>query len=349
MEEIRLPSSRFSPWVSRFLVAWPSLATVWLVLAAVTACSSEAVVRVDGSSTVFPLTERVVSSYREQEPCARVSVGISGSLGGFRKLLEGTVEISGASAPVWGEDGSWERESEAELVRIPVAWDGIVVAVSRDNGWCHALSLQDLRRMWGRAAQGHIVRWDQVRPDFPRRPLRLYGPGVDSGTYTWFMAAVLAPGEASRGDYTASETDSVLVNGVAGDPDALGFFSFASYLSAADRLRPVTVEGSGSSEPGAPSPEAIAGGRYAPLVRRVYLVVKAESLSRPEVTKFLRFYLDQAPVEAPRVGLVALRKEIYREVRRCLERHRVGPGGGPCRFMGGSGAGESAGLEWEGL
>lgn len=299
-------------------------AAVGFLLLAGPACSSAGVVRVDGSSTVFPLTERVVTAYREEHVGAKVSVGISGSLGGFRKLMHGAVEICAASAPVWLQQiGAWSGD-DGELVRVPVARDGIVVAVSRENDWCRELTLSDLRRIWSRAAQGHIVRWDQVRPDFPRRPLRLYGPGVDSGTYAWFTEAILGAGEASRGDYTASENDAVLVNGVAGDPDALGFFSYGSYLSAAPRLRAVAVENPDLGDMVAPNPDAIAGGRYAPLARTVYLVVRAPSLSRAEVRDFLEFYLDRAPVEAPRVGLVALPDVLYREGRRLLERSRYG-------------------------
>ena len=311
--------------------AWLAGMALCVVLAAggpLRAAGDADTVKVDGSSTVYPITEAVAEEFQiEYRGKYRVTVGISGTGGGFKKYCRGDTDINDASRPI----GESEREACAaqgiRYIELPVALDAITVVVNPQNDWVDCMTVEDLKTIWEPDAQGKIVRWSQVRPDWPDRPLNLYGPGVDSGTYDYFTAAVVGEKGASRGDYTASEDDNVLVQGVANDPDALGFFGLAYYVENRDRLRAVKIRNPATGECVEPSVESARSGRYVPLARPLFIYVNPQRLDeKTAVEAFVDMYLDPGLiVELVReVGYVPLPEDAYELARRKVEERRTG-------------------------
>lgn len=255
-------------------------------------------VLVDGSSTVFPISEAMAEEFMAANPDVRVTVGVSGTGGGFQKFCADETDISNASRPIKQEEIDLCAEGGVEFVELPIAFDGLSVVVNKENTWAQCLTVEELKMMWEPAAEGTITTWNQIRPDFPAEPIGLYGPGTDSGTYDYFTDAIVGEEGESRGDYTASEDDNVIVQGVVSDANALGFFGYAYYEENAENLNLVQIDsGNGCI---APSPETIADGSYAPLSRPEFFYVKATSLSNPAVVAFAEFQIDPA-----NAGLVA--------------------------------------------
>jgi phosphate transport system substrate-binding protein len=274
-------------------------------------------VSVDGSSTVAPITTATAELFRAEQPKVRVTVGVSGTGGGFKKFLADRADlrtdISGASRPIKNEELSRAKEFGVEFVEIPVAIDGITVVTHPENEFCHHLTVEELKNIW---KPGSIINnWKQVRAGFPDMPLRLYGPGADSGTFDYFTEVIVGESKASRSDYTASESDNILVQGVGGDKGSLGYFGFSYYEANKKRLNLLAIDGGGG--PVKPSLDVIAGGTYKPLSRPLFLYVNVEALDRPEVNAFLDFFFDNAKkiVEHPRVNYVALSNDLYGVVR----------------------------------
>ncbi len=269
-------------------------------------------VRVDGSSTVYPLTEAVAEEFMKQYPGVQVTVGISGTGGGFSRFLRKETDINNASRPIRPVEDSLARQNGLQYIELPVAYDGLAVVVHPQNDWVECLTVEELRRMWEPGSQ--ITRWNQVRPSFPDRPLNLYGAGTDSGTYDYFTAAIVGQEHASRADFTASEDDNVLVQGVSGDPNALGFIPLAYYEENMDKLKVVAIDdGNPNNGEGCilPSAETVNNGTYQPLSRPIFIYVNAERANDPTVAAFVEFYLQQAAVLAPEVGYVPLAAEAY--------------------------------------
>lgn len=298
----------------------------WLVVAGILVVSIPAgpayaaqplrgTVRVDGSSTVAPITMAAAEMFGAEHPRVRVTVGISGTGGGFKKFLEQRAslrtDINDASRPISPAEIQRARELGVEFVEIPIAYDGIAVVVHPSNDFCDYLTIEELRRIWEPGSQ--ITNWSQVRRGFPDRPLHLYGPGTDSGTFDYFTEVVVGKVKSCRSDYTASENDNVLVQGVAGDPAALGYFGLAYYEANHERLRIVPID-NGAGQRVVPTRETVRSGQYRPLSRPLFLYINRDSLERPEVTAFVEFLLSNAPriVEHPRVNYVALSEEMYR-------------------------------------
>jgi phosphate transport system substrate-binding protein len=279
---------------------------------------STAVIRIDGSSTVFPITEAVAEEFQKATPGARVTVGISGTGGGFKKFCHGETDISDASRPIKPVEIELCRQNGVEWVELPVAYDGLAVVVHPQNTWVDFLTVAELKRLWEPAAQGRITRWNQIRPEWPDREIHLFGPGVDSGTFDYFTEAIVGQEDASRGDYTSSEDDNVLVQGVASDPNALGFFGLAYYEENAHKLKLVPIDdgddGNGKG-PILPSVETVRNGTYRPLSRPVFIYPRRAALDRPEVRAFVEFYLDHVPTLAREVGYVPLSDREYTLVR----------------------------------
>ncbi|QQE64760.1 phosphate-binding protein [Leptolyngbya sp. BL0902] len=291
-------------------------------------------VLVDGSSTVFPISEAMAEEFGRANPGVAVTVGVSGTGGGFRKFCAGETDISGASRPIRQEEIDLCAQAGIEFVELPIAFDGLSVVVNPSNEFAQCLTTDELKTMWEPAAQGTITNWNQIRADFPDQPLGLYGAGTDSGTYDFFMEAIGADGE-SRGDFTASEDDNVIVQGVSTDNGGLGFFGFAYYVENADRLQLVAVDGGTGCV--APSPETIADGSYQPLSRPEFIYVKTTSLENPAVKAFVEFYLDMA--NAPlidEVGYVSLPADMNAKVLERLATTKTGS-----VFEGGSAVGKS--------
>lgn len=296
-------------------------AAPWLLLTCVGlfACGTrEGVIAVDGSSTVFPITEAVAEEFHARGG-GHVTVGISGTGGGFQKFCKGDVVLSGASRPIGPHEAQLCAASGIEFVELPVAYDGIAVVVHPHNDWVDHLSVEELAKIWRPEAQGVVMRWSDVRPDWPDQELRLFGPGVDSGTYDYFTAAVVGHEHMSRGDFSASENDNVLVRGIASEPYGLGYFGLAYFLENSDKLRLVPIDdahGENGDGPIAASLETVRNGTYQPLSRPMFLYVSKPAAARPEVAAFVEFYLEHGPELIDQVGYIRLPQSAYGQVRR---------------------------------
>ena len=224
--------------------------------------SERPVIRVDGSSTVFPIAEAVAEEFQlSGENKIRVTVGLSGTGGGFKKLCRGEIDVSNASRPILAEEMEKCRAAGVRYLELPVAFDAITVVVHPQNDWVKTLTIADLRKMWEAASQDTIKRWNEVRPEWPDAPLMLFGPGADSGTFDYFTEAVNGKTKASRADFTASEDDNVLVQGVANQRNALGYFGYAYYSSHTERMRAVAIESDAGAAVG-PSIATVLDGSY---------------------------------------------------------------------------------------
>ena len=271
------------------------------------------VIAIDGSSTVYPVTEAVAEEFQiAKRGAVRVTVGVSGTGGGFKKFCRGETSISNASRPILEGEIAACAEAGVRFIELPVAFDALTVAVNPQNTWLESITVEQLKTMWSPEAQGTVMRWNQVDPSWPDAELRLFGAGADSGTFDYFTEAVVGKAKSSRGDYTASEDDNVLVTGVANDPNALGFFGFAYYIENQDTLRAVPVRASADAAPVLPSIEAVKDGTYTPLSRPIFIYVNAEHVAeRPEVREFVEFYLQQAQPLISEVGYIPLPPRAY--------------------------------------
>jgi phosphate transport system substrate-binding protein len=241
----------------------------------------------DGSSTVFPITQAVAEEFNRENPGVRVSVGTSGTGGGFEKFCSGETDISDASRPIDSEEEAACRQNGIEYVELQVAVDGLSVMVNPQNSFVQCLTVDELKKIW--EPDSNVKMWNQVRPDFPNQPIALYGPGTDSGTFDYFTDEIVGEEGASRSDYTASEDDNVLVQGIAGDTNALGYFGYAYFTQNTDKLKAVAVDdGSGCVTP---NEQTITSGQYSPLSRPLFIYVKKQSASRPEIRAFVDFFL----------------------------------------------------------
>lgn len=268
------------------------------------------VVKVDGSSTVFPISEAMAEEFQKEYKDTRVTVGVSGTGGGFKKFLRGEIDISDASRPILEKEVAEARKNGIEYIEIPIAFDALTVMVHPKNNWVDKLTVDELKTIWQPEAANKITSWKQVRDSFPDRPLKLYGAGTDSGTFDYFTEAIVGKAKASRPDFTASEDDNVLVQGIASDQNALGYFGYAYYAENQEKLKAVPVVNKTGAAV-APSPEAVKDGSYNPLSRPIFIYVNKKSMQRPEVQKFVEFYLQHAPSLVKEVKYVPLPDKAY--------------------------------------
>lgn len=266
-------------------------------------------VRLDGSSTVFPVSEAVAEEFLAVQPGVRVTVGVSGTGGGFQKFSAGEIDISDASRLIRDSEAEAARANGIDYLEIPVAYDGLSVIVNKENTWVDYLTVAELNMIWEPGSS--VDSWNDVRADWPDQPLRLYGPGTDSGTFDYFTEVVNGDSGASRPDYTASEDDNILVQGISGDVNALGFFGFAYYIANESVLKLVPIDG--GNGPISPSSTTINDGSYSPLSRPIFIYLSNVSAARPEVRAFVEFYLEQAPALAAEVGYVAMPQAEYQK------------------------------------
>ncbi len=280
---------------------------------AVPASGDRAVVAIDGSSTVFPISEAVAEEFRGSNS-ARVTIGVSGTGGGFKKFCNGETAISGASRPIKESEVELCKKSGIEYVELPIAYDGIAIVVNPKNDWASHLTVAELAALWRPEAQGDVKRWSQVRTGWPDEEIHLFGAGVDSGTYDYFTAAVVGKEHSSRGDFTSSEDDNVLVQGVAMDRLALGFFGYAYFSENKAKLKAVPID-DGKDENGkgpiAVSPASVIDGSYSPLSRPIFVYVSKAAAVRPEVDAFMKFYIEHAAKLVAEVGYIALPGKAY--------------------------------------
>ena len=271
-------------------------------------------VSLDGSSTVYPISEAIAEEFLSVAPRVRVTVGVSGTGGGFKKFLSREIDINDASRTIKNSEVEEARANGIDYLEIPVAFDGLSVVVNPNNTWVDHLTVDELRMIWQPGSM--VDSWDDIRPNWPQLPIRLYGPGTDSGTFDYFTEAVNGESGASRPDYTASEDDNVLVQGISGDENALGFFGYAYYIENQDNLKIVPIdEGNG---PVAPTARSINDGTYSPLSRPIFVYLNTDSLERPEVRSFIEFYIDNAAGIANEVGYIELPEEMYQASRDTL-------------------------------
>lgn len=303
------------------IAAFPMRSGAMLQLLAVAGCGAGRppadLVAVDGSSTVFPLSEAVAEAFRDAGD-ARVTVGQSGTGGGFKKLCQREIAIAAASRPIRADELARCSAHGVELVQLPIAHDGIAILAHPDATWIESITVAELAQIWAPSAQGRVMRWRQVRPQWPDEELHLFGAGVGSGTYDSFTQAIVGTAHASRGDYTASEDDNLLVQGIAHDRLALGFVGYAYWAENAAALRLVAVDdGNDDNGVGAvlPTPTTVADGTYQPLSRPVFLYVRADARNEPAVARFVEFYLDRAESLSPEVGFIPLSPAGYADSR----------------------------------
>jgi phosphate transport system substrate-binding protein len=289
------------------------LATLFLIPAG---CSERKArgetVKIDGSSTVFLVSAAVAESYKK-EMGGDASVGASGTGGGFKKFCRGELDIAGASRPIKATEIDECKKAGVEWIELPIAYDGLAVVVNPRNTWVDHFTVDELKKMWSPEAQGTITSWSQIRDGWPDRPLRLSGAGVDSGTYDYFTQAIVGKEHSSRGDFAQSEDDNTLVQGVAGDENAIAFFGYAYYAENKDKLKVVPIDdgkADNGAGPVAPSPETVVNGTYQPLSRPIFIYVSVNAAKKPEVDKLVGYFLDNAAALSARVGYVGLPAKV---------------------------------------
>ncbi|MDH6059221.1 PstS family phosphate ABC transporter substrate-binding protein [Chrysosporum bergii ANA360D] len=299
------------------------------IVTLVSSCASSAVktepsILIDGSSTVHPITQAIVQEFKKDpNNQLQVDLKISGTTGGFKKFCAGETEINNASRPILLEEMEACKNNQVGYIELPIAFDALTVAVSPENNWAKDITVAELKKIWEPAAQGKITKWNQVRPSWPDRPLTLYGAGGESGTFDYFTEAVVGKAGASRSDYTASEDDDVLVDGVSKDPNALGYFGYAYYEKNQAKLRALSVDNGRGAV--LPSMKTVEKSEYQPLSRPLFIYINPQSLSnRGILYKFTDFYIQKAPEAVSSVGYVPLPQDAYRLNYVHMHRGKVG-------------------------
>ena len=294
------------------IVAFTALAAGALGAFAPGDAAAQTVIKIDGSSTVFPIAEAVAEEFQiSKRGKTRVTVGIAGTGGGFKRFCRGETDISNASRPILKEEMDACRAAGIKYVELPVAFDALTVVVNPQNTWVKSLTVADLKKMWDPTSQGRVKTWKQVRSDWPAEPLVLFGPGADSGTFDYFTEAVNGKAKASRGDFTASEDDNVLVTGVTTNKNALAYFGYAYYIGHKDTMLAVPID-NGKGKLVTPSVEAVIDGSYTPLSRPLFIYVRDTAAQRAEVREFIEFYLTKGSDLVKEVGYVPLPPQAYK-------------------------------------
>jgi phosphate transport system substrate-binding protein len=271
-------------------------------------CGRTDVINVDGSSTVFLISAAVAENFNDVNPTVKVVVSQSGTGGGFKKFSAGELDICDASREITENEAKACKSAGIAFVRFQVAFDGLAVVVNPQNDWCEALTVEQLKTIWRKESEGSIQRWSDVNPEWPNEPLKLYGPGHDSGTYDYFNEVINGDPKNCRTDYSPSENDNALVLGVAGDKGSLGYFGHGYYEENKDKLKLLAVDA--GDGPKKPTAESVRDGSYKPLSRPLFIYVRTSSLQNHGVAEFLTYYLEHANELAPKVGYTAVTDEI---------------------------------------
>ena len=288
--------------------------------------AEDKLIRIDGSSTVYPITEAVAEEFQKAKRGAvKVTVGISGTGGGFKKFCRGETDISDASRPILKKEIDVCKQQGIEYIELPVAYDGLAVLINPKNTWIKALTVADLKKMWEPAAQGKVKKWRDVRSEWPDAKLKLFGPGADSGTFDYFTEAIVGKSKSSRGDFTASEDDNVLVHGISGDKNAMGYFGLAYYEENKKRLKVVPIVNPATNKEVIPSMQTVMDGTYAPLSRPLFIYVSKKSASeKPEVKEFVEYYLKNAAKLSAQVKYVPLPANAYKLAQQRYSKMKTG-------------------------
>ncbi len=273
--------------------------------------SRKQAINIDGSSTVYPITKLMASEFNSsRDNKVQIKVGISGTTGGFKKFCEGKTDISDASRPILKEEMAVCSQHKVTYIELPIAFDALTVVVNPQNDWAKDITIAELKKMWEPAAEGKITTWNQIRSTWPDKPLTLYGPDKDSGTFDYFTQATVGKSKASRNDYTDSKDDNMLVKGVSQDPNALGYFGFAYYEANTTQVKALGVDN--GKGPVLPSRQTVEKTQYQPLTRPLFIYVNLKSAqTKPEVKEFVELYLQKAPKFVNQVGYIPLSEEVY--------------------------------------
>jgi len=291
--------------------------------------AGDAMIKIDGSSTVFPITEAMAEEFQtEKKGAVKVTVGISGTGGGFKKFCRGETDLQNASRPITEKEMADCVTSKIKYIELPIAFDAMVIVVNPKNTWVNEITIEQLKTMWAPEAQGKITSWNQVNPAWPKEPLKLYGAGSDSGTFDYFTEAIVGKAKSSRGDYTASEDDNTLVQGVFNDKNGLGYIPLSYYEENKTKLKMLGVIG-GAKAPKKgvavkASKENVENGTYFPLSRPLFIYVSESALKRAEVRQFTEFYLKNALTLVPQVKYVALPVKAYELAQQRLSKNELG-------------------------
>ena len=288
----------------------PALAATGLALIGTQPAFAQ-LVKIDGSSTVYPVTEAVAEDFQKAKKNAiKVTVGISGTGCGFKKFCRNEIDIADASRPILKKEMEACKEAGIEYYELPVAFDAITVVVN-PKSVLKDISVEQMKAMWEPAAQGKITKWNQINPAWPDAPIKLFGPGADSGTFDYFTEAVVGKSKSSRGDYTASEDDNVLVQGISRDVNAIGYFGYAYYAENTSKLKALPIIDKAGKPAVGPSEKTVLDGSYQPLSRPIFIYVNAKSLEKPEVKEFVEYYMKEGAKLAKEVKYVQLPAKAY--------------------------------------
>ena len=322
--------------ISKFhLLLLVSLFTIHYSLSTVPAEAAAPVIKIDGSSTVYPITEAVAEEFqKEKRGAVRVTVGISGTGGGFKKFCRGETDIQDASRPILTKEMEICKQAGVQYIELPVAYDALTVVINPKNDWMKSMTVAELKKIWEPAAQGKITKWNQVNPAWPAAPLNLFGAGSDSGTFDYFTEAIVGKAKSSRGDFTASEDDNVLVQGVSRDVNALGYFGYAYYAENTDKLKAVPIVEKEGKPAVSPSFETVMSGTYQPLARPIFIYINAKSVEKPEVKEFVEFYLKHAAKLVKEVKYVPIPDEDFKLVIEAFGKKKLGTGFGGVAEVG---------------
>ena len=311
---------------TKFVKILSITAALAAIFAAPHTMAAEKIIKIDGSSTVYPITEAVAEEYQIATK-VKVTVGISGTGGGFKKFCRGETDVQNASRPILKKEMDACKEAGIQYIELPVAYDGLTVVVNKNNDFVKSLTVEELKKMWEPSAQGKVKTWKQVNPAYPDTALKLFGAGSDSGTFDYFTEAVVGKAKSSRGDYTASEDDNVLVQGVQSDKGGLGYFGFAYFEENQDKLRAVPIVAKKGAAAVMPTYESVKNGTYQPLARPLFIYVNATSAAfKPEVKAFINFYLDNAPTLVKEVKYIPLPANEYAAVTKHWKALKPGTG-----------------------
>lgn len=301
-----------SSWLARVCLIF--ILAALIIAAGCGKAGEESLIKIDGSSTVFPLTEAAAEEFQiQKQGRVRVTVGISGTGGGFKKFARNEIDMADASRPITKEEMEQAKANGIDYIELPICFDALTVVVNPQNDWVTSMTVADLKKIWEPEAQGKITRWNQIRPEWPDAEILLFGAGADSGTFDYFTEAVVGKAKSSRGDYTASEDDNTIVQGIAGSKFALGYLPFSYYATNQGRLKavPIQWEKNITKEPVAPTLENVLAGTYNPLSRPLFLYVNRASADKQEVAEFVEFYLKNATRFANEVKYLPLPANAY--------------------------------------
>lgn len=285
-------------------------------------------VEIDGSSTVYPITEATAEEFRVENPDVKVTIGVSGTGGGFKKFVRSEIDIAEASRPIKKSEDSATSAAKIEYIELPIAYDGLAVVVNPQNTWVDYLTVEELKKIWEPEAQGKIVKWNQIRPNWPNEEIHLFGAGHESGTFDYFTEAIVGKAKASRGDYTASEDDNVLVQGISTDKFALGYFGLAYFTENKDKLKLIPIDDKKDENGKGPilaSDETVKNGTYQPLSRPLFIYVnKKSSDTNPSIDSFVHFYIDNAETLVVDAKYIPLSKAVYDLVKTRFKEKKTG-------------------------